>query len=168
MSHEHQLKTLEAVHAADVRGVTYVEKLRELRAASNEAIMAICRAWHGETFAWPGYGDAAWVAGQIEKARKALLAGVDTAAPTQETMPIEFYAGIRYGEVTIDEKAAIDRIKYSVQLLTIAERNGSLADIITDLSVVIAIELRRAAKKKSDEIYSKLGQGLQEDHLDGE
>lgn len=51
------------------------EKLEAMKAALLSAaspdVLAICRAWHGESFGLPGHGGAAWVCGEIDRAQKA-------------------------------------------------------------------------------------------------
>ncbi len=55
---------------------------------------------------------------------------------------LEDYIGIKNTDLTRDEKEAVDRIKRAYYLLTTRERHGSPTDIIMDLSVAIACELR--------------------------
>lgn len=69
-------------------------------------------------------------------------------APTGERPPpsaVERTAGIRYSETTPKERAAVDRIKSAYHDLTLREKNGSHTDVITDLTVAIVAEMRRAA-----------------------
>jgi hypothetical protein len=65
----------------------YVAELRALRDGATEREMAVCRAWHGERFAWPGElrghaaRHAAWVSEELQRARQAIAVvdGVPTA-----------------------------------------------------------------------------------------
>lgn len=50
----------------------YVHALRQLRESASSLAMSICRAWHGDHFAWPGYGGVEWVADQLEQAKTAI------------------------------------------------------------------------------------------------
>lgn len=60
--------------------------------------------------------------------------------------PLEASVGIRGVDLTREEREAIDRIKRATSLLSDRERNGSLSDVVTDLGVAIAAELRRAER----------------------
>lgn len=53
-------------------GRTQVENLRAIRARFSTDAMRVCRAWYGKTFGWPGYGDTAWVAGELNRAEIAV------------------------------------------------------------------------------------------------
>lgn len=63
---------------------------------------------------------------------------------------LEDAIGIKYSDLTHEEREAIDRIKIAFSLLTPQERRGSATDIITDLSVAIVAEMRLAAEEAVD------------------
>lgn len=73
----------------------------------------------------------------------------------EETMPmvqkamrseIERHYDLSYSDLTAEETASVDRIKSGYALLSRRERAGSPTDVIMDLSVAIASELRRSAQ----------------------
>jgi len=52
----------------------YCASLRAQMDAITPEALAICRAWHGETFGTPGYGGETWVACEIGRANIAVKA----------------------------------------------------------------------------------------------
>lgn len=50
----------------------YVETLRRMIEGATPGALAVCRAWHGETFGWPGHGGEDWVAGELRRAETAV------------------------------------------------------------------------------------------------
>ncbi len=60
---------------------------------------------------------------------------------------IEYKSGVRYADITPEEREAVARIKSAVHLLSRRERNGSPTDLIEDLSVAIVAELRMASSR---------------------
>jgi hypothetical protein len=67
----------------------------------------------------------------------------DVPAAPESAPSLERSVGIRYAEVTPDERRAVDRIKSGYWHMSRRERLGSPSDIVMDLSVAIAAELRR-------------------------
>lgn len=67
-----ELKTLEQALSRDTPSTNYVQGLRKLREETPREVMAICRAWHGPWFAWPGRRSYIWVAREIERATTAV------------------------------------------------------------------------------------------------
>lgn len=63
-----ELEKLERDLSRDVPSANYVQGLRKLREGTPREVMAICRAWHGPWFAWPGRRSYIWVSREIEKA----------------------------------------------------------------------------------------------------
>lgn len=79
-----ELINAERRHSATSRGSEYAQRLYSIRESAGPEAMVICRAWHGERFAWPGYGSDEWAEGEVAKAKVAVVAlGLDADAPPQ-------------------------------------------------------------------------------------
>ncbi len=68
------LEYYESIHQAE-----YVTEMRRLREGASPEALAICRAWNahagaGDRFGWPGYGSVVWVAMELDRAEKAVVA----------------------------------------------------------------------------------------------
>lgn len=81
---------------------------------------------------------------------------------------IERSVEIGYADLTHDEKESIDRIKFACALLSRRERSGSPTDLITDLSVAIAHELRRSTRGHTvDAALVRLNDAICQQERDG-
>jgi hypothetical protein len=73
---EEAVRDLSFLDAALKRGHKegYVADLRKWLERASDSALAICRAWHGSTFGWPGHGGSDFVCGELARAEKAVLA----------------------------------------------------------------------------------------------
>jgi hypothetical protein len=53
---------------------SYVESLRESLTKASDEALAVCHAWNGDKFGYPGYGPWEWVATEIARAEQAVEA----------------------------------------------------------------------------------------------
>jgi hypothetical protein len=75
---------------------------------------------------------------------------------------IEAYYRIRHADLTGEERNAVDRIKRAFGLLSLREQEGSRTDVITDLGVAIAAELRRVTRPPSAPAETSAGRSASE------